>query len=67
MLIFLHFIDGDEVPLTNTKGTQTKRDLVQFVEFNKFAGDSVKLAEEVLQEIPRQVEEYYALTNAFPL
>jgi hypothetical protein len=51
--------------LTNLKGEKTKRDLVQFVEFNKYEKDSTKLAEEVLQEIPRQVEEYYKLTNAF--
>lgn len=59
------YLDGDDIPLTNQKGEKTKRDLVQFVEFNKFEGDSQKLAEEVLQEVPRQVEEYYRLTNSF--
>jgi hypothetical protein len=39
--------------------------LVQFVEFNKYENDMTKLAEEVLQEIPRQVEEYFRLTNAW--
>lgn len=51
--------------MTNRAGEKTKRDLVQFVQFNKFEGNANKLAEEVLQEIPRQVEEYYRLTGSF--
>ena len=43
----------------NSKGEKTKRDIVQFVEFKKFEGDSSKLIEQVLEEIPRQVKEYY--------
>ena len=64
-------LDGDDVILTNSKGEKTKRDLVQFVEFNKFKkfidGNNTNkdLAEEVLKEIPRQVEEYYELMNDF--
>ena len=64
-------LDGDNVILTNTKGEKTKRDLVQFVEFNKFKNfidhnnTNKDLAEEVLKEIPRQVEEYYELMNDF--
>jgi len=64
-------LDGDYVILTNTKGEKTKRDLVQFVEFNKFknfidhSNTNKDLAEEVLKEIPRQVEEYYELMNDF--
>ncbi len=51
----------------NTNGQKTKRDLVQFVEFNKFENNINKLTEEVLQEVPRQVEEYFKLTNAFKM
>jgi hypothetical protein len=51
------------VPLTNIQGVKTRRDLVQFVEFGKYQNQPTKLAEEVLQEIPRQVEEYYKLKN----
>lgn len=62
----MNVLDGDDEPLVSTKGVKTRRDLVQFVEFNKFKDvDANKLAEEVLQEVPRQVEEYYQLTNAF--
>ena len=58
-------LDGDEEPLRNSKGELTKRDIVQFVPFNKFHGDSSKLAEEVLQEIPKQIEEYFKMTNSY--
>ena len=53
--------------MTDSRGVKTKRDLVQFVEFNKFENNPTKLAEEVLQEIPRQVEEYFRLTNSWNL
>jgi len=46
------------VPLCNSKGEFAKRDLVQFVAFNKFKGDREALAEEVLAEVPRQLVEY---------
>lgn len=62
-------LDGDTVLLTNSKGEVTKRDLVQFVQFNKYKnrieveGVINELAEEVLKEVPRQVEEYFELTG----
>ena len=58
-------LDGDEEPLKNSKGEVTKRDIVQFVPFNKFNGDAGKLAEEVLQEIPKQIEEYFKMSNSY--
>ena len=58
-------LDGDEELLVSSKGETRKRDLVQFVEYNKFKGDIIEgkmeLKDEVLKEIPRQVEEYYEL------
>ena len=67
----MYKLDGDEIRLTDYNGRVTKRDLVQFVEYEKFKkggysnNNSEELSEEVLKEIPRQVEEYYALTNNF--
>jgi hypothetical protein len=59
-------LDGDEIPLISRKGIKRQRDLVQFVPFNKYEGDTNKLVYEVLEEIPRQVIEYYTLNYVYP-
>ena len=64
------FSSGYENPLTNSSGEKRKRDIVQFVEFNKYKDKDLDncgphLAEEVLKEIPRQVEEYYQFCGEF--
>ena len=59
-------LDGDKNPLIDSKGVKRMRDLVQFVPFNKFKYDPNKLAEEVLEEVPRQVIEYYTMNNLYP-
>jgi hypothetical protein len=63
-------LDGDKIPLENTKGEVWKRDIVQFVEFEKFKKgneieDVTSLTEEVLKEIPTQVEEYFEKCGKF--
>ena len=57
-------LDGDDFPLSNSTGV-VERDIVQFVEFRKFQHNSDKLAEEVLKEVPRQVEDYYRGKNIY--
>ena len=52
-------LDADENPLYDRKGRKADRDLVQFVPFNRYKNDPAKLAEQVLEEVPRQVVEYY--------
>lgn len=52
-------LDADENPLYDKNRRKADRDLVQFVAFNNFKDNPQKLAEEVLEEIPRQVVEYY--------
>ena len=59
-------LDGDDDPLISSKGKKRQRDLVQFVPFKKFEGDEKKLTEEVLDEIPRQIIEYYTLNFLYP-
>ena len=59
-------LDGDDDPLVNSTGVIRDRDLVQFVPFNKFRNDSNKLSEEVLEEVPRQIIEYYTKKNLTP-
>ena len=55
----MDILDADENPLFDRRGRKADRDLVQFVPFNKFKNDPPKLAEQVLEEIPSQVVEYY--------
>lgn len=57
----MNILDGDDIPLKNRKGEQIERDNVQFVEYSKFEGNYDKLGEQVLEEIPRQTQEYYKL------
>lgn len=67
-------LDGDVLPVTNKKEEKVKRDIVQFVPFNKFKkkasssfnsnnDDLSILAEEVLKEVPKQVEEYFEINK----
>ena len=59
-------LDADDKSLISSKGVESKRDLVQFVPFSEFHHDGEKLAEKVLEEIPRQIEDYYSLNNLYP-
>ena len=59
-------LDGDEIPLISRKGVKRMRDLVQFVPFKRFENNEKKLALEVLEEIPRQILEYYNMNNYTP-
>ena len=66
----MELLDGDKIPLVNSYGELRKRDIVQFVKFNTFKeknalNDNKELAEEVLKEIPRQIEEYYKFCGKF--
>ena len=62
----MNVLDADDEPLYDNENRKASRDLVQFVPFNKFKNDPQKLAEEVLQEIPRQIVEYYQHQNIPP-
>ena len=61
-------LDSDDKRLT--VGTQVAtRDIVQFVPFRKFQGDDAaySLAQEVLAEVPRQLEEYMQAKGITPI
>lgn len=62
----MDILDADDDPLYDSFGKKASRDLVQFVPFNKFRNNGEKLAEEVLEEVPRQVIEYYKMRNMPP-
>jgi hypothetical protein len=55
----MNILDADDEPLIDKNGRKADRDLVQFVPFKKFSYNGQLLAQEVLEEIPRQVIEYY--------
>ena len=55
----MNFLDADDDPLRDRNGRKSDRDLVQFVPFKKYSYNGELLAQNVLEEIPRQVIEYY--------
>ena len=57
-------LDGDDGLLRSSKGVTAKRDIVQFVPFNRYASNPQRLACEVLAEIPAQVD-LWARANGF--
>ena len=59
-------LDGDDIPLISSNGIKRMRDLVQFVPFNKYKNDPNELAAQVLEEVPRQIMEYYTMNNIYP-
>ena len=59
-------LDGDNVPLVSSRGIKRMRDLVQFVPFNKYRHNPTQLSEQVLEEVPRQIIEYYTMNNIYP-
>ena len=61
----MEYLDGDD-GLVDSSGRKAKRDLVQFVPFNKFKGNPAKLAESVLEELPTQLCEYMRMLGIKP-
>ena len=59
-------LDGDINPLVNSKGKKRERDIVQFVPFNKYKSNPTELAAQVLEEVPRQIVDYYTMKNIYP-
>ena len=59
-------LDDDNMGMVDSKGNKTERDLVQFVEFEKFSNNGIALAKEVLEELPRQVAEYFQMVGITP-
>ena len=55
----MDILDADVSPLYDSTGRKADRDLVQFVPYNQFKNNPQQLAEQVLEEIPRRVVEYF--------
>lgn len=61
----MNILDGDDLPLRSSNGRPIHRDIVQFVPFNKYENNPELLAEEVLKELPDQIEIYYRDKQVF--
>ncbi|KAM4719143.1 copine-3-like isoform 2-T2 [Anableps anableps] len=60
----MEFLDSDDKLLLSPTGEAAARDIVQFVPFRHFNGNSVALAQSVLAELPDQVSSFF---NAYKL
>ncbi|XP_037612363.1 copine-3-like isoform X1 [Sebastes umbrosus] len=60
----MEFLDSDDKLLSSPRGDVASRDIVQFVPFRDFQGNSVALAQSVLAELPDQVSSFF---NSFKL
>lgn len=61
-------LDADVSPLfSKTDNKYASRDIVQFVPFRSCARDPVKLAREVLAEVPKQMTQYFAKHKIKPM
>ena len=59
-------LDMDRVRFRSVFDPPSRSDIVQFVPYRKFGGDPVRLAAEVLKELPQQVTEYMQEINRIP-
>ena len=59
-------LDGDDVPLVSSTGVKRMRDAVQFVPFNKYKNNPKELNNQVLEEIPKQIVDYYTMNKIYP-
>ncbi len=62
----MEVLDADDTPMRSTWGQPAKRDIVQFVPFNKFQGSSEALAKAVLEEVPGQLLSYFKMRGIVP-
>merc|ERR1712087_865540 len=61
-------LDADDEPLRASNGQVMKRDIVQFVPYNKFSNGHISaLAKEVLEEVPEQITSFMSMKKLYPL
>ncbi len=56
-----YFLDADDKPLVDSNGNIQHRDIVQFVRFSDLQNDEIELSNKCLEEIPRQISEYFEM------
>ena len=66
---YMKILDSDQFALKNEDGEESLRDIVQFIDYGEFDGETKNfehLAEEVLKEIPSQVCSFYDMSKIQP-
>ena len=59
-------LDGNDTPLMSSQKIKGLRDIVQFIQYNNYKNNEQKMTREILEEIPKQMIEYYTLNNFNP-
>ena len=59
-------LDADEEPLIDSRGNKMVRDIVQFVPFRDVNNSPTRLAKEVLDEIPREITNFFRKKGIVP-
>lgn len=63
----MHKLDSDTSALVSSKGVKAARDMIDFVEFNKFETQPAEaLAKETLVELPKSVVDFFTLQKIAP-
>jgi hypothetical protein len=62
----MDILDGNDEPLISTDGIKRQRDIVKFVRFEDCRNDPEKISEEILDEVPRQIIDFYTMNNIYP-
>ena len=62
----MDILDGNDIPLVSKQQIRWCRDIVQFIRYNKYKNNDHILTKEILEEIPRQIIEYYTQNNYNP-
>lgn len=52
-------LDADDIPLIDSRGVKMERDIVQFVPFRDVKHSATALVREVLDEIPREIVNFF--------
>ena len=62
----MQVLDADVTPLVDSEGNRMLRDIVQFVPFRDVGSSPYRLAKEVLDEIPREIVNYFKIRGIVP-
>ena len=62
----MQILDADEKPLFSSNGKKMLRDIVQFVPFREVNNSPYRLAQEVLDEVPREIANYFRMKGIVP-